>query len=243
MFTDRRGFTLIELLVVIAIIAILAAILFPVFARAREKAMQTSCSSNLKQIALAMRMYMQDYDERMPIATHGSIIGPRAHSNEAGCCKSAWSQNKDSSPPPSAPQGVRNGYVHWRLQPYVKNWELWRCPAMRPVDPQNGDQTSYLCSLVITNHVSSNWKPIDGATEADLNVSPTNFPIWQDAITWGGEGVGANLYRVFPQCTVFRSPHGEGANAPMNAAFLDGHVKSLTITTWWNTLHDAEPWM
>ena len=62
----RRGFTLIELLVVIAIIAILAAILFPVFARAREKARQSACSSNLKQLALSMLMYVQDYDERFP---------------------------------------------------------------------------------------------------------------------------------------------------------------------------------
>jgi prepilin-type N-terminal cleavage/methylation domain-containing protein/prepilin-type processing-associated H-X9-DG protein len=60
----RSGFTLIELLVVIAIIAILAAILFPVFARAREKARQASCQSNLKQLGLAMMMYVQDYDER-----------------------------------------------------------------------------------------------------------------------------------------------------------------------------------
>ncbi len=62
----RGGFTLIELLVVIAIIAILAAILFPVFARAREKARQTSCLSNLKQIALATNMYAQDYNEALP---------------------------------------------------------------------------------------------------------------------------------------------------------------------------------
>jgi prepilin-type N-terminal cleavage/methylation domain-containing protein len=59
----RKGFTLIELLVVIAIIAILAAILFPVFARAREKSRQASCTSNLKQILLADAMYTQDYDE------------------------------------------------------------------------------------------------------------------------------------------------------------------------------------
>jgi prepilin-type N-terminal cleavage/methylation domain-containing protein/prepilin-type processing-associated H-X9-DG protein len=62
----RRGFTLIELLVVIAIIAILAAILFPVFARAREKARQASCQSNLKQLATAFMMYTQDYDEYCP---------------------------------------------------------------------------------------------------------------------------------------------------------------------------------
>ena len=63
----RTGFTLIELLVVIAIIAILAAILFPVFARAREQARKTTCASNLRQLALAAKMYAQDYDDRLPL--------------------------------------------------------------------------------------------------------------------------------------------------------------------------------
>jgi prepilin-type N-terminal cleavage/methylation domain-containing protein/prepilin-type processing-associated H-X9-DG protein len=66
----RRGFTLIELLVVIAIIAILAAILFPVFSKAREKARQASCLSNLKQIGLSVMMYMEDYDETYPQAQY-----------------------------------------------------------------------------------------------------------------------------------------------------------------------------
>jgi prepilin-type N-terminal cleavage/methylation domain-containing protein len=65
--TQHRGFTLIELLVVIAIIAILAAILFPVFAQAREKARQTQCLSNLRQTGTALLMYASDYDNRVPI--------------------------------------------------------------------------------------------------------------------------------------------------------------------------------
>jgi prepilin-type N-terminal cleavage/methylation domain-containing protein/prepilin-type processing-associated H-X9-DG protein len=70
MRSSRRAFTLIELLVVIAIIAILAAILFPVFARAREQARKTVCASNLKQIGLACHMYAQDYDELFPCDYH-----------------------------------------------------------------------------------------------------------------------------------------------------------------------------
>ncbi|HQK93807.1 MAG TPA: prepilin-type N-terminal cleavage/methylation domain-containing protein, partial [Armatimonadota bacterium] len=66
----RHGFTLIELLVVIAIIAILAAILFPVFAKAREKARQASCNSNMKQIALAVDMYCADYDQTYPMSIY-----------------------------------------------------------------------------------------------------------------------------------------------------------------------------
>jgi prepilin-type N-terminal cleavage/methylation domain-containing protein/prepilin-type processing-associated H-X9-DG protein len=69
----HSGFTLIELLVVIAIIAILAAILFPVFARAREKARQSACLSNVKQTTLAVVMYAQDYDEALPFAIGGSM--------------------------------------------------------------------------------------------------------------------------------------------------------------------------
>src|SRR5438034_9803846 len=70
---QRRGFTLIELLVVIAIIAILAAILFPVFAQARESARQTTCLSNEKQIGLSVAMYVQDYDNTFPAQSADSL--------------------------------------------------------------------------------------------------------------------------------------------------------------------------
>jgi len=72
----RKGFTLIELLVVIAIIAILAAILFPVFARAREKARQTACLNNVKELTLAVLMYVQDYDERFPQSSMPASVTP-----------------------------------------------------------------------------------------------------------------------------------------------------------------------
>ena len=105
---SRRGFTLIELLVVIAIIAILAAILFPVFARAREKARQASCESNLKQLILATLMYAQDYDEKNVYLFYGA--GP-----------------VDRSTPDD---GKMSGYS-WRtvIQPYVKNWQVETCPS------------------------------------------------------------------------------------------------------------------
>ena len=73
---NRRGFTLIELLVVIAIIAVLAAILFPVFARAREKARQTYCLNNAKNLGNAFRQYSQDFDEKMPFASADNTSGP-----------------------------------------------------------------------------------------------------------------------------------------------------------------------
>ncbi len=94
----KRGFTLIELLVVIAIIAILAAILFPVFARAREKARQSSCLSNVKQIGVAVQMYIQDYDGAYPAYYIGpsqtmdyswvSLVGPYAKNQQIFLCPS-----------------------------------------------------------------------------------------------------------------------------------------------------------
>ncbi len=96
---SNRGFTLIELLVVIAIIAILAAILFPVFARAREKARQTSCLSNVKQLSLGLMMYIQDYDEIFPAAYDYA----------------------------STPTTARFWFA--QVAPYLKNTQVFDCPS------------------------------------------------------------------------------------------------------------------
>jgi len=105
----RRGFTLIELLVVIAIIAILAAILFPVFARAREAARASSCKSNLKQIGLAIAMYAQDHDSRL-----------------------AWSVNGSNWVSPIVTTPLANA-SYWAVfyEPYAKNRDIWNCPSTK----------------------------------------------------------------------------------------------------------------
>src|SRR6059058_3980186 len=90
MVSRRRGFTLIELLVVIAIIAILAAILFPVFAQAREKARQSACLSNCKQMGTAVMMYAQDYDETLPAYSFTNLGLNPLHSALGIWSNSAW---------------------------------------------------------------------------------------------------------------------------------------------------------
>jgi len=122
--TCGRGFTLIELLVVIAIIAILAAILFPVFARAREKARSTRCLSNLKQLGNALRMYMDDYDGLYP---WGVDIADKS-------LPEIWDRQPVSNP------GLWRSWIafmplmHDLVDPYVKNHEVWHCASDKGFD-------------------------------------------------------------------------------------------------------------
>jgi len=151
----RTGFTLIELLVVIAIIAILAAILFPVFAKAREKARQTSCLSNLKQLGTALMMYVQDYDEMTPPHT-------------------------DDEPSPPPPYNWRWDMFPLRLAPYTKNYQILRCPSdtglTTPADAATGRWSSYgVNALVVRISLaqvddSSGTLSMFETTESDLGV-------------------------------------------------------------------------
>jgi len=152
---SRRGFTLIELLVVIAIIAILAAILFPVFAKAREKARQSSCQSNLKQIGLAIIQYCQDYDERYP------ANDPVAYDHADGpTLRTAWP-----------------GWVSNHLTPYEKNAQIYVCPSGTGWfwSYRNGQNSSYCY-----NYVS-----FYGAKMGQINSPASMALMWDSANPWG----------------------------------------------------------
>jgi prepilin-type N-terminal cleavage/methylation domain-containing protein/prepilin-type processing-associated H-X9-DG protein len=215
----RRAFTLIELLVVIAIIAILAAILFPVFARARENARRTSCLSNMKQIGLGLMQYTQDYDEYYPLAWYG-----------------ASATNVDTTAGrPSALFKVdisaRDHYVTWMdfIYPYVKSTQIFVCPSKQnPVDyyPSYGYSTGFSGDGNFRRYYG------DSATAPALpiNMSAVVRSAEVIAIAEYGNGSGLSSHRVTPiliraaavnDGNVDATPHLDGGNA----VYADGHAK------------------
>ncbi|MBI5831100.1 MAG: DUF1559 domain-containing protein [Armatimonadetes bacterium] len=210
----RRAFTLIELLVVIAIIAILAAILFPVFAKAREKARQSSCQSNNKQIGVAIMQYCQDYDETYPLGNSAN---------------SWW--------------GTGGANVTWRLsvQPYLKSWQVFVCPSdtARLTDESN---TAQVVSYMGNGYCLGN--PWNAPSTALASVhKPAEYILAIEACQQWRKGLSGNYTSIdtiyFPgapwgwdfwtNCIGYTNAaatqkHMGGANY----VFCDGHVKWLT---------------
>jgi prepilin-type N-terminal cleavage/methylation domain-containing protein/prepilin-type processing-associated H-X9-DG protein len=203
--TREKGFTLIELLVVIAIIAILAAILFPVFAKARESARNASCTSNLKQLGLAIAQYANDYDNTMVSGGGTNWPGP----NLANSMQ--W---------------------QWVIQPYAKNTMILRCPSQpqrhvvaygvnnvcTSADPAGrGISESAIlepAETVLLGETNCCNGTNVGATPANINIAIQggDYTLWDDWNRYASANANDHL------------PRHNGRN---NFLFCDGHVKSF----------------
>jgi prepilin-type N-terminal cleavage/methylation domain-containing protein/prepilin-type processing-associated H-X9-DG protein len=217
----RRGFTLIELLVVIAIIAILASILFPVFARARENARRTSCMSNLKQMGLGFAQYTQDYDEKFP------------------------SRLVNYTSPPTAPDNITPDRPYaWAdaLQPYIKSTQIFQCPS-EPSPPALGAAGSPFAGQPDPNK----WGYTDYWYNVMLDKKSLAAITSVSQTVLSGDGNAGNAYYWYNGCgftgnapldgipcditdtteayiTSGRSAHGRHLDGA-NFLFTDGHAK------------------
>jgi prepilin-type N-terminal cleavage/methylation domain-containing protein/prepilin-type processing-associated H-X9-DG protein len=211
----RKGFTLIELLVVIAIIAILAAVLFPIFSRAKEAARDARCKSNLVQLQQALIMFAKDHD--------GMMCG--------------W---EGLIPMGSGDEGdPRQG----TLYPYVRELGVYKCPSDRRHRCYNNASKRPLFSYTINAHImgmsgqgGAIWdKGIGEAMPIDLFPTPSKTVTFVDELNWGD--VGNVPMWVNDQCfinidVVTRRHFGHG-----NVVFLDGHIETVEELAEWDTYH------
>jgi prepilin-type N-terminal cleavage/methylation domain-containing protein len=214
----ERGFTLIELLVVIAIIAILAAILFPVFARARESARRSGCLSNMKQVTTGILMYTQDYDEVLPFSQDGDI------GNYATSPKAVWIN---------------------ATMPYVKNKQVWYCPSAKihRSAPPKGDSDSnyYYNGHASGKALAAVTQPAESILFMEWAYRTANTglrPYPKDVC--GLEKRGPGCPDTWHANSEWGDNHGTG-DVNVRAAhypFVDGHVKlraiSQTMKDWVN---------
>ena len=266
MARNRAAFTLIELLVVIAIIAILAAILFPVFAQAREKARLISCLSNLKQIGLGVKMYAQDYDEKFPMGTYPGernwevnmdVVGNQGWND----CGNFWGGFDMTTVDGGAPlTGCAYGGDFYRVlmsiqvYPYIKNKQIWYCPSDKYRRPNDANIRQGLQSY--------QWFPNWVYNISDWCASGSPFP----CVRYGGNGtVGSGEQRPLNNQPVgemsewvsermlfvergsfgWDGPDGCGGACKnsnvnhtqgFNAVFFDGHAKMQVFGSKWRAL-------
>ena len=202
--SGRAAFTLIELLVVIAIIAILAAILFPVFARARENARRASCTSNLKQIGLGLLQYTQDYDEFYPRANHPGGAAGSGHS---------WRQ---------------------MIYPYVKSEQVFACPSNPNDKQLGDINAPDGLPRMVNHYGANRHPIANGSRNyrvfAPQNDPPINIASLDETAKLIGiiEYVGTGLsYGIEIHSAGAGDNHFAGHLGTSNYLFLDGHVKSL----------------
>jgi len=198
----NRGFTLIELLVVMAIIAILASILFPVFAKAREKARSISCLSNIKQLSMATAIYMSDWDQRFPMLRYYPVGGYSYRFFDG--------------------QGTIRCYF-WveALQPCLRNYEIFQCPSRDVSGNRDGSATFRSMSF---RHAYALNAYLDGGSEGSIQDASgtimyceTDWPC-PDLGLWSTNGIPVR--------------NGEGIHAGMvNWAFCDGHTKAMKLSS------------
>ena len=228
----RSGFTLIELLVVIAIIALLAAILFPVFSRARENARKSSCANNLKQIMVGVTQYTQDYDEMYPPAwdrpdgTNNvmwyQLVQPYVKSTQTFQCPSDTNTAAMSFASSTAPAGFVQRF-HFS---YSRNW-----------DTMDNSENIGVNIADITN-VSGLVFITDGGVQVNTpGLINTNSPK-KDGCLFLASSTGATVKNAAKNTNVTGGDGNWGGPAPRhldisNVAFCDGHVKSMAASQWY----------
>lgn len=233
--SGSHGFTLIELLVVIAIIAILAAILFPVFAAAREKARQTSCLSNLKQNTLSVLTYVQDYDETFPLAGYvGSdssglgtpcytfwyaALGPYSKSAGILTCP-----DKPQATPTSTLANMLGGGRVCVGTPNVAYISYAVNPSIMAMVPAVNMPWNLSPAGLNTNFLSSTLVTFSGRTTTDASLT---FPDQTGLMSDGYFSMGTNatgtttLQSCYPQGNTIDARH----NSTANVGWADGHAK------------------
>jgi prepilin-type N-terminal cleavage/methylation domain-containing protein/prepilin-type processing-associated H-X9-DG protein len=227
-----RGFTLIELLVVIAIIAILAAILFPVFAKAREKARQTACSSNLHQLAMAWTQYTQDADET---ALPSGLVGAPPDYFTGGNRVTLWEgsvfyPNAADARPQDSPLGI-----------YMKNASFVGCPSASDIEADWWGVTHYGYNVGYIGGYGDfmeayltdiNDKMTKEPAELGSIKAPADTVLFGDSAVSNGDAENPQLQRypwlMAPGLNWSSCSHARH-NGMTEVAFVDGHVKAMRI--------------